>query len=234
MNKSLDGLKRKRIYLFRHGNVSYFGSGRVTKDPNMVDLTDEGLLQAKLIDKNTKNIHFDRILCSGLPRTEQTGFHMAKRRGLSIEAYPELKEFQWDPGLGREFDIKKLGFLFETETSQKEIGGLESSVEFFDRISLTLEKIIQEEWSQIGLVLHGAVNAAILCWVSDLEINFASKFEQDHACMNIIDIDVNEDGSIKRKIIRRLNIPPDLSNVDTDLFTTWEKTAQQIAELRKN
>ena len=59
MNKSLDGLKRKRIYLFRHGNVSYFGSGRVTKDPNMVDLTDEGLLQAKLIDKNTKNIRND-------------------------------------------------------------------------------------------------------------------------------------------------------------------------------
>ena len=99
MNKSLDGLQRKRIYLFRHGDVSYFGSGKVTDDPNMVDLTELGREQAKMIDENTKDINFDRILCSGLPRTEQTGFHMAKRRNLSMEAYPQLKEFQWDPKL---------------------------------------------------------------------------------------------------------------------------------------
>ena len=63
---------------FRHGDVSYFGSGKVTDDPNMVDLTELGREQAKMIDENTKDINFDRILCSGLPRTEQTGFHMAK------------------------------------------------------------------------------------------------------------------------------------------------------------
>ena len=64
MIKSLDGLQRKRIYLFRHGDVSYFGSGKVTDDPNMVDLTELGREQAKMIDENTKDINFDRILCS--------------------------------------------------------------------------------------------------------------------------------------------------------------------------
>ena len=64
MNKSLDGLQRKRIYLFRHGDVSYFGSGKVPDDPNMVDLTELGREQAKMIHENTKDINFDRILCS--------------------------------------------------------------------------------------------------------------------------------------------------------------------------
>ena len=234
MKTSLDGLERKRIYLFRHGDVSYFGSGKVTDDPNMVDLTELGQKQAKMIDANTKDIKFERVLCSGLPRTMQTGFHIAKRRNLDMEAYPELKEFQWDPKLGREFDIKKLGFLFESDSSEEEIGGLEGAKEFYMRVSNSIESIIKEEWSQIAIVLHGAVNAAILCWANDLEIKFASKFEQDHASMNIIDIDINEDSSIKRKILRRLNIPPDLTNIDAPFSTSWEKTAAQIMDLRKS
>ena len=56
-NNSLDGYTRKRIYLFRHGEVNYMPEGKVVKDPNEVDLTDKGLMQARLIDKNTKNIH---------------------------------------------------------------------------------------------------------------------------------------------------------------------------------
>ena len=38
-NNSLDGHTRKRIYLFRHGEVNYMPEGKVVKDPNEVDLT---------------------------------------------------------------------------------------------------------------------------------------------------------------------------------------------------
>ena len=87
-NNSLDGHTRKRIYLFRHGEVNYMPEGKVVKDPNEVDLTDKGLMQARLIDKNTKNIHFERILSSGLPRTIQTGAHKAERRNIKINEVP--------------------------------------------------------------------------------------------------------------------------------------------------
>ena len=43
-NNSLDGHTRKRIYLFRHGEVNYMPEGKVVKDPNEVDLTDKGLM----------------------------------------------------------------------------------------------------------------------------------------------------------------------------------------------
>ena len=68
-NKSLDGHSRKRIYLFRHGEVNYMPSGKVVEDPNQVDLTEKGLFQAKLIDENTKKISFivfiflERAIC---------------------------------------------------------------------------------------------------------------------------------------------------------------------------
>ena len=233
-NMSLDGHHRKRIYLFRHGEVNYMPSGKVVKDPNQVDLTELGLQQAKLIDENTKNIDFERIISSGLPRTIQTGAHMAKRRNISIEAYPELKEYQWDPKSFKDNDIRKFGYLFENSKSKDAIGGIEEADEFYNRVINQLEMIIKEEWSQIAIVLHGAVNAAIMCWLNDIDISLASKFDQDHAALNIIDVDTNEDGEIVRKSIRRYNIPPDLSNIDSDIRSSWESTASKIISFNES
>ena len=97
-----------------------------------------------------------------------------------------------------------------------------------------LEKIIKEDWSQIAIVLHGAVNAAIMCWLNDIDISLASKFDQDHAALNIIDIDTNKDGEIVRKSIRRYNIPPDLSNIDSDIRSSWESTASKIISFNES
>ena len=83
------------------------------------------------------------------------------------------------------------------------------------------------------MVLHGAVNAAIMCWMSDIDISFASKFDQDHAALNILDIDITENGKIIRKSIRRYNIPPDLSDVDSDIRSSWESTASKIISLNE-
>ena len=233
-NKSLDGHSRKRIYLFRHGEVNYMPSGKVVEDPNQVDLTEKGLLQAKLIDENTKKISFERIISSGLPRTIQTGAHMAKRRNLIIEAYPELREYQWDPKSFKDNDVKKFGYLFESSKSKDAIGGIEEADEFYNRVTIQLEKIIKEDWSQIAIVLHGAVNAAIMCWLNDIDISLASKFDQDHAALNIIDIDTKEDGEILRKSIRRYNIPPDLSDIDSDIRSSWESTASKIISFNES
>ena len=82
--------------------------------------------------------------------------------------------------------------------------------------------------------MHGAVNAAIMCWLNDIDISLASKFDQDHAALNIIDIDTKEDGEIIRKSIRRYNIPPDLSDIDSDIRSSWESTASKIISFNES
>ena len=104
--------------------------------------------------------------------------------------------------------------------------------EFYRRITCQLETIIKEDWSEMAAFLHGAVNAAIMCWVNDVDISFASKYDQDHAALNIIDIDVNKKGEIVRKILKRYNIPPNLSTIDSDMRSSWENTASKIANLK--
>ena len=230
--KSLDGHKRKRFYLFRHGEVDYTPQGKVVKNPDLVDLTEVGKKQAKSIDENTKDFSIERIICSGLPRTLQTAEHIASRREITIECFPLLKEYEWDPDLLKDTKIERFGYLFEDSLAKEMIGGTEDADEFYRRITCQLETIVKEDWSEMAAFLHGAVNAAIMCWVNDVDISFASKYDQDHAALNIIDIDVNEKGKIVRKILKRYNIPPNLSSIGSDMRSSWENTASKIANLK--
>ena len=230
--KSLDGHKRKRFYLFRHGEVDYTPQGKVVKNPDLVDLTEVGKKQAKSIDENTKEFSIERIICSGLPRTLQTAEHIASRREITIECFPLLKEYEWDPDLLKDTKIERFGYLFEDSLAKEMIGGTEDADEFYRRITCQLETIVKEDWSEMAAFLHGAVNAAIMCWVNGVDISFASKYDQDHAALNIIDIDVNEKGKIVRKILKRYNIPPNLSTIGSDMRSSWENTASKIANLK--
>ena len=230
--KSLDGHKRKRFYLFRHGEVDYTPQGKVVKNPDLVDLTEVGKKQAKSIDENTKDFSIERIICSGLPRTLQTAEHIASRREITIECFPLLKEYEWDPNLLKDTKIERFGYLFEDSLAKEMIGGTEDADEFYRRITCQLETIIKEDWSEMAAFLHGAVNAAIMCWVNDVDISFASKYDQDHAALNIIDIDINKKGKIVRKILKRYNIPPNLSSIGSDMRSSWENTASKIANLK--
>ena len=231
-HKSLDGHKRKRFYLFRHGEVDYTPQGKVVKNPDLVDLTEVGKKQAKSIDETTKEFSIERIICSGLPRTLQTAEHIASRREITIECFPLLKEYEWDPDLLKDTKIERFGYLFEDSLAKEMIGGTEDADEFYRRITCQLETIIKEDWSEMAAFLHGAVNAAIMCWVNDVDISYASKYDQDHAALNIIDIDVNEKGKIVRKILKRYNIPPNLSSIGSDMRSSWENTASKIANLK--
>ena len=231
-HKSLDGHTRKRFYLFRHGEVDYTPEGKVVKNPDLVNLTEAGKKQAISIDENTKEFSIERIICSGLPRTLQTAEHIASRRDITIECFPSLREYEWNPDLLKDTKIERFGYLFEDSLAKEMIGGTEDADEFYRRITYQLETIIKEDWNEMAAFLHGAVNAAIMCWVNDVDISFASKYDQDHAALNIIDIDVNEKGKIVRKILKRYNIPPNLSTIGSDMRSSWENTASKIANLK--
>ena len=64
---------RRRIYLMRHGHVDYFSREVVeTGDTTRVPLTGLGRSQASAAGRALAHVAFDRAICSGYPRTEQT------------------------------------------------------------------------------------------------------------------------------------------------------------------
>lgn len=231
--KSFDNLKRKRIYLFRHGEVSYINeNGTGVADPTKVSLTKTGENQAMLIDQNTQNFKFERIACSGLLRTKETAGPISKRRGLKIEIYNEFDEIKGGTKKNKEKpDIyKDIAYHFENISSNKDkfFGSGENYFLFQKRILRKLEEILTEEWHSMALILHGGVNAMILSWVANMHISGAAIFDQVPGCMNIVDIDFDKNNKIYRKTIRAINIPPDTTSLDVNYFNSWEGVAEKI------
>ncbi|MEC9032152.1 MAG: phosphoglycerate mutase family protein, partial [Planctomycetota bacterium] len=63
---------RRRIYLLRHGEVSYFDPGGAPYQQAEVPLNGEGRKQARAAGEALSEAEIDLVITSGLPRTLQT------------------------------------------------------------------------------------------------------------------------------------------------------------------
>src|SRR4026209_2869915 len=78
---------RRRLYLMRHGEVSYFEQGRPAP-PEGVHLNEQGRAQAAAAALVLADIAFDWAVTSGLPRTDQTAAIVLGERTLPVITEP--------------------------------------------------------------------------------------------------------------------------------------------------
>ena len=83
---------RRRVYLMRHGAVSYVAPDGRPVAPDDVGLTDEGRAQARAAHELFAGIELDRVVTSGLPRAVETARIVAP--GATIEEWLELRELR--------------------------------------------------------------------------------------------------------------------------------------------
>ena len=200
---------RRRIYLMRHGAVAYFdGSGRPVP-PDTVPLTEEGRAQAEAARDLLEGIALDRVIASGLPRTMETAALAAP--GHVVEAWPELQEIRGDrlssiPA--EELEDAFVNAFRGIVPNEKRFLGGETIGELFDRVIPALDRLLADNtWDTVLLVLHGAVNRAILSHALTGERMFLGHFEQAPGCVNILDVG-------DEWIVRAVNVAP------TDLLQT--------------
>jgi broad specificity phosphatase PhoE len=214
---------RRRLYLMRHGAVSYFGTDGQPVEPAMVPLTDEGRAQARAARDLLAGTLFDRVITSGLPRTLETAQIVAP--AASIESWPELRELEsgrLDAIPDDEVeDAFVNAFHGVVETERRFLGG-ETIESLFDRVLPGLERLVADEsWDTALLVLHGAVNRAILSYALTGERLFLGQFEQAPGCINVLDVDD------RAWLVRAVNIAPiDLVHHSTRATTMeeyWER-----------
>jgi probable phosphoglycerate mutase len=228
MDNTLIGAEsRRRIYLLRHGDVSYVTDvGERVPDPELVHLTDTGQAQAAAMGDLLRQVTFDRAVCSGLLRTKQTIAPIIEGRGLSLEEVPGLKEIHSggeypeprDDGLPDHVHI-----LDRADDPELRWAGGEVIGEFRDRIIDNLVPILEQPgWNSMVMVLHGMVNRAVLSWVTRGGVIGMAGFEQDTCCLNIIDVDVR-DNKIQRRFVRQVNVLPDNITMQGRYQTTLER-----------
>jgi broad specificity phosphatase PhoE len=211
---TMDGARRRRIYLFRHGSVDYIdANGNVVPDTDNVNLNDSGREQAAAMCELFSVVEIDKALCSGLPRTRQTGEVVLGDRDIELETdagFVEIQQLRGDPP--ESFDVvADVAFTHfrATDEEARFLGG-ERYSDFYERIRAAAENVlVDDSWHNLAVFAHGATNAAVLGWVTGLGCAAFGTFDQATCCLNVIDIDVSESGQILRKTVRAMNVTAD-------------------------
>lgn len=211
LRTAFDGSRRRRIYLFRHGDVSYVDDhGNRVADPAVVPLTDWGREQAALTGKALAKIPFDRAVSSSFPRSMETAQLILEGRGVEVEPLEHFVEFRGDPAFRNAVtDLNDIAYSFrDAHKPGARYNGGDSFEEVNARVCGALENLIAEpEWETLALVAHGGINRLVIGWALGTGLATFSALDQNTACVNVIDFDEHpETRHIVRKTLRALNV----------------------------
>ena len=229
MQTPFDGAIRRRIHLMRHAEAAYRpDDGSPAPDPDQVPLTARGREQAAAMRDALADLEFDYALCSTLPRTRETATIVLGERPLQLRVEARFVELRGPMGGMADFTPAKLAYSFHeaSETSAFLAGG-EKFGDFSKRVADGIEhQIATTDFVSALFVCHGGVNRAVLQWVLGSGPEMLATFEQDNACLNVIDIDCDaKTGEIVRRYVRVVNFTPYAPAKRDIHLTTLEKSA---------
>ncbi|HJV74784.1 MAG TPA: histidine phosphatase family protein [Noviherbaspirillum sp.] len=228
--------QRRRIYLMRHGSVTYFDSDGKPYQPEQVPLNELGRAQATAAGKvfAQEKLHFDRVIVSGLPRTVETATRVLAETGQQIELdyWRELEELRGgklsaipDESLKEAF----VGAFDGLVPEHKQFLGGETIGQLLDRVHPALDRLrADRSWDTALLVLHGGVNRAILSYALTNQRLFLGNLAQTAGCINAIDVgEAHADW-----VVRIVNYSPISELQGESRHTTMEVLLEQYKKSR--
>ncbi len=189
--------KRRRIFLMRHGDVTYFDDSGRAIDPESVPLNEQGREEASAAGREfaAQKIRFDRVIVSGLPRTVETARRVLAETGQSIEpeTWPEWQEIRG--GKLKDLttsDIERafLSVFDGVVPEETQFLGGETIGQLLDRALPAVARLRDDRsWDTVLLVLHGGVNRALLSHaITAGGRAFFGHLSQATGCINALDV----------------------------------------------
>src|SRR5712692_5824845 len=205
------GPRRRRIYLVRHGHVDYFDPVGQPLDPRDVSLSATGIFQVRSLARSLRDVKFDRVVASDYPRARQAAELLAAQQKIPVETDAAFREIR--AGRLRDIPHRRLepdvAYAYDAaaDANGAFIGG-ERFADFEQRVvTAFLALLADSAWDRLLLVSHDAVNRILLCRLAGCPRSAMGAFEQDPACLDIIDVDTLAGGMI-RAMLRTINFTP--------------------------
>lgn len=153
------------------------------------------------------------MIASGLKRTIETAELASGRPASDIELVPELQEatigtFEGVESAEEMESLIKRAFVGAEAPGARFLGG-ESYADVWQRVHDAFERLLhRRDWTRLLLVAHGVVNRVILAQSLGAGLEILRRFEQDPACINVIDVDDHDDGRSEVAYVRLINFTP--------------------------
>ncbi len=232
-----DRARRRRIFLMRHGSVTYFDRSGKPFLPESVPLNETGRMQASAagVAFAQLGLTFDRVITSGLPRTVETATRVLAEthQAIDIEVWPALEELRGGKLSAIPDDALRDAFVgaFEGMVAEhRQFLGGETIGQLLDRVLPAIDELRADPaWQTALLVLHGGVNRAIVSHALTGGRYFLGNISQAPGCINALDV-----GSAPADwVVRMTNYAPsDLLQPD-ERETTMETLYGQYIRFRK-
>ncbi|MDR5757428.1 histidine phosphatase family protein [Caballeronia sp. LZ035] len=189
--------RRRRIFLMRHGDVTYFDDSGRAIDPESVPLNERGREEARAAGRAfaAQQVRFDRVIVSGLPRTVETAQRVLAETGqqIAIETWPDWQEIRG--GKLKDLttaDIERafLSVFDGVVPEDTQFLGGETIGQLLDRALPAVARLRADpSWDTVLLVLHGGVNRALLSHaITAGGRAFFGHLSQATGCINALDV----------------------------------------------
>jgi broad specificity phosphatase PhoE len=202
---------RRRVYLARHGDVSYFDSSEDHGDDDP-PLNPTGRAQAEALGQLLADAPIDLAACTGLQRTRQTAELAIGPRRLEIAVFEGLREAQ--TGTFEEVDsAEEMEAMFVGAFDNADVPGAnfltgESYSDLWARVATAWQALLaRDDWSQALVAAHGVVNRTILAQALGAGPEIYRRLEQDMGCLNVLDID-GQGPDARVAYVRLVNFTP--------------------------
>lgn len=140
------------LYLMRHGRTNYNVLQLCSDDPNAdVYLDDTGQQQAQAAAEQLRDVSFDRIIVSPLPRTYQTAKIVNQYHQAPIEVNPDIADIKTG------FDGKSISEYFAAiahDPLKTRVNGGESQLDHKRRVLSFIRWLQQQKQENILVVAH--------------------------------------------------------------------------------
>jgi probable phosphoglycerate mutase len=203
----------RRLYLMRHGEVSYFAADGRPLDPRTVSLTAQGRAQAEAAQAVLAGVGIERVFASPLPRTQETA-RLAPGGQSAVEVIDDLHEVRAgrlrDIPAAERRDRVATAYHGAEQPGATFLGGEEMAA-FAARVTAAWDRLCFADpapWACALLVAHDAVNRVILAHLLGCDLSVIERLEQDLAGIAIIDLAeaACSDLVLPSAVVRAMNI----------------------------
>ncbi len=185
-----------KIILIRHGATTWNKLGKYYGWTD-IDLSEDGILQAKCLAENFPVPKIDEIYSSDLRRAYNTAEYIGKKFNCDIQTSKNLREMNFGKWEGLVYpevlarwpeEIEK----FIEEPDKIKVPGGETFLQVQQRVMDSVDNILNANNNKtVVIVAHGVVIAVFLAAVMGVALKNIGSFQQNNTGVNIFSYEKN-------------------------------------------